>query len=218
MSNNLTLDDLKDGISIMSIDARYIYSRQSNENGYDTSAFWDKDRDILPRKLYKVKIPYSLGLIHWFKMEDTMFERIGNKIYSNDIVNVPFSKASKIIAKDENGNVKYKPQIKVNKKGKYSLKIVEELKTDKKIDELMDEVYPGFILDGERYVQFMRSPGKARTRAILFIKEKLLADFLSWARMGIDYESIPGQVDIAEKKETESIILREIKQISIIHI
>lgn len=211
------LDDLKDGVSIMSIDARYIYGKQSNENGYDTSVFWNNEKSILPRKLYKVKIPYSLGLIHWFKMKDAIFDIIGNKVYSNDIVNVTFNKASKTIAKDKDGNVRYKPQIKVNKKGKYSLEIVEELKTDKKIDELMDEVYPGFVLDGERYVQFMRTPGKARTGAILFIKEKLLKDFLSWARMGIDYECISGQVDIAGLKAAESLILSEIKDIAVIN-
>lgn len=216
MNKKLVLDDLKEGISIMSIDARYIYSKQSNECGYDTSVFWNNDKDILPRKLYKVKIPYSLGLIHWFNMEDTMFGRMGNKIYSNDIVNITFNKASKIVARDENGNVKYKPRIKKSKKGKYSLEVVEELKTDKKIDELIDEVYPGFMLNGEKYVQFMRTPGKARTRAILFIREKLLEDFLSWARMGIDYESISGQVDIAGLKAAESLILSEIKDIAVI--
>lgn len=216
MNKKLVLDDLKEGISIMSIDARYIYGKQSNECGYDTSVFWNNDKDILPRKLYKVKIPYSLGLIHWFNMEDTMFGRMGNKIYSNDIVNVTFNKASKVVTRDENGNVKYKPRIKVSKRGKYSLEVVEELKVDKKIDELKDEIYPGFILDGERYVQFMRSPGKARTGAILFIKEKMLEEFLSWARMGIDYERISGQVDIAGLKAAESLILSEIKDIAVI--
>ena len=200
----------------MSIDARYIYSKQSNENGYDTSVFWNDDKNTLPRKLYKVKIPYSLGLIHWFKIGDARIERVGNKIYSDDIVNVTFNKASKTVATDENGNVKYKPRIKVSKKGKYSLEIVEELKTDKKIDELIDEVYPGFMLNGEKYVQFMRTPGKARIGAILFIKEKLLDDFLPWARMGIDYDSISGQVDIAGLKAAESLILSEIKDVAVI--
>lgn len=158
MCRRITLDDLKDGVSIMSIEARYIYGKQEYDCGYNTSVFWDRDRKDLPRKLYKVKMPYSLGVIHWFKMENTIFDIIGDKVYSNDIVNVTFDKSSKTVAKDKNGNVKYKPQIKVSKKGKYSLKIVEELKRDKKIDDLMDEVYPGFILDGEKYVQFMRSP------------------------------------------------------------
>lgn len=216
MGKKIALDDLKEGISIMSIDARYIYSQQSNEHGYDTSVFWNGNKDILPRKLYKVKIPYSLGLIHWFKMEDTMFGHMGNKVYSNDIVNVTFNKASKTVARDENGNVKYKPRIKKSKRGRYSLEVVEELKTDRKIDELIDEVYPGFMLDGEKYVQFMRTPGKARTGAILFIREKLSEDFLSWARMGIDYESIPGQVDIAGLKAAESLILSGIKDIAVI--
>lgn len=216
MGKSIILDDLKDGVSIMNIDARYIYSKQSDENGYDTAIHWNNAKAVLPRKLYNVKIPYSLGLIHWFKMEYAIFRIIGDKIYSNDIVNVTFNKASKTVAKDADGNVKYKPQIKVSKKGKYSLKVVEELKTDKKINELIDEIYPGFILDGEKYVQFMRTPGKARTGAILFIKEKLLDDFLAWARMGIDYESISDQVDIAGLKAAESLILSEIKDIAII--
>ena len=161
-------------------------------------------------------MPYSLGVIHWLKMENTIFDIIGDKVYSNDIVNVTFDKSSKTVAKDKDGQVKYKPQIKVSKKGQYSLKIVEELKTDKKIDELIDEIYPGFVLDGEKYIQFMRSPGKARTGAILFIKEKLLKDFLLWARMGIDYECISEQVDIAGLKAAESLILSEIKDIAVI--
>lgn len=216
MRKSIILDDLKDGVSIMNIDARYIYSKQSDENGYDTAIHWNNAKAVLPRKLYNVKIPYSLGLIHWFKMEYAIFSIIGDKIYSNDIVNVTFNKASKTVAKDADGNVKYKPQIKVSKKGKYSLKVVEELKTDKKINELIDEIYPGFILDGEKYVQFMRTPGKARTGAVLFIKEKLLDDFLAWARMGIDYESISDQVDIAGLKAAESLILSEIKDIAVI--
>lgn len=216
MNKKLLLEYLKDGVSIMSIEARYIYGKQEYDCGYDTSVFWEKDRKVLPRKLYKVKMPYSLGVIHWVRIENAIFDIIRGKVYSNDIINVTFDKSSKIVAKDKNGQVKYKPQIKINKRGKYSLEIVEELKTDKKTDELMDEVYPGFVLDGEKYVQFMRSPGKARTGAILFIKEKLLKDFLSWARMGIDYEHISGQVDIAGLKAAESLILSEIKDIAVI--
>ena len=216
MSRRITLDDLKDGVSIMSIEARYIYGNQEYDCGYNTSVFWDKDRKVLPRKLYKVKMPYSLGAIHWSKIQNAFFDIIGDKVYSNDIVNVTFDKSSKTVAKDKDGQVKCKPRIKIDKKGKYSLEIVEELKTDKKIDELMDEVYPGFILDGEKYVQFMRSPGKARTGAILFIKEKLLEDFLTWARMGIDYDSISEKVDIAGLKAAESLILSEIKDIAVI--
>ena len=41
----LTIEDLKDGVSIMSIDARYIYGKQDEENGYDTSVHWKKDKD-----------------------------------------------------------------------------------------------------------------------------------------------------------------------------
>ena len=51
-------------------------------------------------------------------MENTIFDIVGDKVYSNDIVNVTFDKSSKTVAKDKNGNVKYKPQIKVSKKGK----------------------------------------------------------------------------------------------------
>lgn len=216
MNRKLLLENLKDGVSIMSIEARYIYGKQEQDYGYDTSVFWNKDRKVLPRKLYKVKMPYSLWVIHWFNTESAIFDIVREKVYSNDIINVTFDKSSKTVARDKNGQVKCKPRIKIDKRGKYRLEIVEELKTDKKIDELMDEVYPGFVLDGEKYIQFMRSPGKARTGAILFIKERLLKDFLSWARMGIDYERISGQVDIAGLKAAESLILSEIKDIAVI--
>ena len=176
MSRRITLDDLKDGVSIMSIEARYIYGNQEYDCGYNTSVFWGKDRKVLPRKLYKVKMPYSLGVIHWLKMENIIFDVVGDKVYSNDIVNVTFDKSSKTVSKDKDGQVKCRPRIKIDKKRKYRLEIVEELKTDKKIDELMNEVYPGFMLDGEKYVQFMRTPGKARTRAILFISKLLVVD------------------------------------------
>lgn len=208
----LTIEDLKDGASIMSIDARYIYGKQDEEKGYDTSVHWKKTRDVLPRKLYSVKLPYSLGLIHWFGMKNSNFEELENEVYANDIINVTFDGASKVIATDKDGNVKYKPLIKSDKKGRYSFEIVKKMKIDKKIDELRNEIYGSFILDGEKYVQFMRSPGKAREGAILFIKEGMLKDFLLWARMGIDFEQIKGQVDIAGLKAAESLILSEIKE------
>lgn len=197
----------------MSIEARYLYKMQYNEIGYNSSIYWNKKRDILPRKLYKVVIPYSLGLIHWFNMKQSAFDIIGRQIYSNDIINVTFTKAAKTIAEDKYGNIKYKPRIKENKRGRYSFEIVEELKTDKTINELKDIIYPGFNLDGEKYVQFMRTPGKARAGAILFIKETLLRDFLLWARMDIDFEKITDRVDVAGLKATESLIFSEIKDV-----
>lgn len=197
----------------MSIEARYLYKMQNNETGYISSIYWNKKRDVLPRKLYKVVIPYSLGLIHWFNMKQSAFDKIGRQIYSNDIINVTFTKAAKTLAEDKFGNTIYKPRIKENRRGRYSLEIVEELKTDKTINELKDIIYPGFILDGEKYVQFMRTPGKARTSAILFIKEDLLRDFLLWARMDIDFENVVGRVDVAGLKAAESLIFSEIKDV-----
>lgn len=204
-------NELKNGVRIMSIEARYLYKMQSSKNGYNSLIHWNSKKDVLPRKLYKVNIPYSLGLIHWFNMEQSVFNKVGKQIYSNDIINVTFSKAAKVKATDKNGDVKYKPCIKENKRGRYSLEIVEELKTEKRINELKDDIYSGFILDGEKYVQFMRTPGKAREGAILFIKEKLLRDFLLWARMGIDFDNITECVDIAGLKASESLIFSEIK-------
>lgn len=203
---------IMNGVRIMSIEARYIYKMQSNKTGYDSSLHWNAKKDVLPRKLYKVEIPYSLGLIHWFNMEESAFDKIGEQIYSNDIINVTFTKAAKIKAEDKYGNKKYKPRIKENKRGRYKLEIVEELKTEKGINELKDELYKGFVLDNEKYVQFMRTPGKARTGAILFIKEKLLKEFLLWARMGIDYDNITECVDVAGLKAAESLIFSEIKE------
>ena len=54
----------------MSIEARYLYSAnkkmdsEHNEIGYDTSRFWDEksNKKKVPDGLYKVKMPYSLGL------------------------------------------------------------------------------------------------------------------------------------------------------------
>ncbi len=209
--NKITDGELKSGIRIMSIEARYLYKMQGSEIGYDSSIHWNKKRDVLPRKLYKVVIPYSLGLIHWFNMEKAIFDNVGKQVYSNDIINVTFNRAAKIIAEDKYGNIKYKPCIKESKRGKYRLEIVEELKTEKGINELKDELYQGFVLDNEKYVQFMRTPGKARTGAILFIKEKLLKDFLLWARMDIDFEKITDRVDVAGLKAAESLIFSEIK-------
>lgn len=210
--------DITNGVRIMSIEARYLYKMQSNKTGYDSSLHWNAKKDVLPKKLYKVVIPYSLGLIHWFNMDLSEFFPKGRDMYSNDIINVTFTRAAKIQAKDKNGSIKYKPRIKENKKrkgnkkGQYSLEIVEELKTEKGIDELKDELYRGFALDGEKYVQFMRTPGKARKGDILFIKEKLLKEFLLWARMGIDYDKITEKVDVAGLKAAESLVFSEIKE------
>lgn len=212
ISTELKIEDLKDGVKIMSIESRYIFKEQNNKTGYNSSVFWNKERNVLPRKLYKAKLPYSLGMIHWHKMENAEFRQNENDIYSNDIINVSFDRASKVIATDKNGNVKYKPVIKKNKKtGTYSFEIVEELKTDLSIDKLRKGLYGGFTLDDEKYVVFMRSPGKARVGEILYIKEKLLDDFLDWARMGIDFEKIEGTVDVAGLKAAESLILSSIK-------
>lgn len=209
----LKIDDLKDGVKIMSIEARYIFKEQDKETGYDSSLYWTKEKDVLPRKLYKVKMPYSLGAIHWFGMEKSDFGIIKNEIYSNDIINVTFNNASKVIATYKNGIVKTKPRIKKSKKGKFELEIVDELVTDKSIDDLRNSLYGGFTLDNEKYVLFMRSPGKARESAILYIKESLIEEFLLWARMGIDFEEIVGEVDVAGLKAAESLILSEIKDI-----
>ncbi len=204
-------EKIKSGVRIMSIDARYLYGMQDKELGYDTSLHWDKEKSTLPRKLYKVDIPYSLGLIRWSKMNPSEFNEIGNQMYTNAIINVTFDGAAKVKAKDKDGNIKYKPQIKAKKRGRLSFEVVEELVKDKGINELKNEIYKGFVLDGEKYVYFMRSPGKARTGTILFIKEKLLNDFMIWARMGIDFNSITEKVDIAGLKASESLVLSEIK-------
>ena len=150
-------EKIKDGVRIMSIDARYLYKMQDNETGYDSSLHWNKERNVLPRKLYKVEIPYSLGIIYWLSRNPSNFKEIGNQIYLNDIINVTFDGAAKVKAEDEKGNIKYKPCIKENKRGRYSLEIVEELVKDKGVDDLKDMIYEGFILDGEKYVQFMRT-------------------------------------------------------------
>lgn len=195
----------------MGIEARYIFKEQDEERGYDSLKFWNDKRNTLPRKLYKVKMPYSLGLIHWYKMEQSIFNKTGNDVYSDDIINVTFNSASKVKAVDKDGNVKMKPRIKKSGRGNYSLEVVEELIKENKIEDLRNGLYNGFVLNNEKYVIFMRSPGKARVGSVLYIKEKLVNDFLLWARMGIDFEKITGEVDVAGLKAAESLILSEIK-------
>lgn len=194
----------------MSIEARYLFKEQDKESGYDSSIHWSKDRVRIPRKLYQVKLPYSLAMIHWHKMDMASFDMINNDVYSDDIINVSFDKVSKKKAVNKNGNIEYKPRIKLGK-NTYSLEIVEELKTDASIDELRKSIYKGFVLDGSKYVVFMRSPGKARVGEVLYIKEKLFDDFITWARMGIDFNEIKDVVDIAGLKASESLILSSIK-------
>ena len=211
ISTKVKIEDLKDGVKIMGIESRYIFKEQDKESGYNSSVFWNKEKKILPRKLYKVKMPYSLGMIHWFNMGQSSFKKVGNDIYSDDIINVTFDRSSKVKAEDKDGNVKYKPRVKKDKKGKYSFEIVEELKTDVSIEELRKGLYGGFVLDNEKYVVFMRSPGKARVGEVLYIKEKLVKDFLLWARMGIDFDKVEGMVDVAGLKAAESLVLSAIK-------
>ena len=206
----ITIKDLQDGVKIMSIESRYLFKEQDKELGYDSTVFWNKEKRVLPRKLYQVKLPYSLGMIHWFKMKTAIFKKIENYVYSNDIINVSFNRASKTKVLDEDKNIKYKPQIRVNKK-RYSFDLVEELKVDKSIDALRNSIYNGFVLDGEKYVLFMRSPGKARVGEVLYIREELFDDFIVWARMGIDFNNIEDVVDVAGLKAAESLVLSSIK-------
>lgn len=211
ISTDVKIEDLKDGVKIMSIESRYIFKEQNKEFGYDSSIYWNEKRKVLPRKLYKAKLPYSLGLIHWFNMELSVFNSIGGDIYSDDIINVSFDRASKVKVTDKDGKVKYKPQIKESKRGKLSFEIVEELRTELSIDDLRGGLYGGFTLNNEKYLVFMRSPGKARVGEVLYIKKSLIDKFLMWARMGIDFEKVDDTVDVAGLKAAESLVLSSIK-------
>ena len=73
------IESLKNGVRIMSIEARYLYSaNKDNEKnnvsiarGYDTLGFWasKSKKEKVPDKLYKVKMPYSLGLEKMYELQ-----------------------------------------------------------------------------------------------------------------------------------------------------
>ena len=63
------------------------------------------------------------------------------------------------------------------------------------------------IINGVKYINFMRSSSKARVVSCLFIKEEYYKDMIKWARLGLE---LTGNVDIASIRAYESLILSSI--------
>lgn len=219
------INELKDGVRIMSIEARYLYSANKKSDdvssmGYDTSGFWDSEskKRKIPDKLYKVKMPYSLGL-------EKMYEISPNEIntddygicYSDMVINVSFKgsakkkKEAKLTKSGERREPKAKFIIKTYGSGKNetaTLNKVERLETELNTEDLRTYMYNnGFELDGNKYVYFMRSTSKSRGGNMLFIKQDYFYKLLmEWARLGITFADTQA-IDVAGIKSYESLVL-----------
>ena len=102
--NKEMIETLKNGIRIMSIEARYLYSANVNGDGmqsvtgYDTSKFGDGEskKKKVPDRLYKVKMPYSLGLEKMYETQSKEFKTDDyDTVYSDMLINVTFKGAAK---------------------------------------------------------------------------------------------------------------------------
>lgn len=179
----------------------------------------------VPEFLYSVKIPYSLGLEKMYEINSEEFKEDDyNSIYTDMVINVTFKGAAKRVAYRRVRGGKYKTDSdgnKVKSKPKYIIKSVgtgykriswikrvERLEIEKNKDALRQYLYDkGFILDGQKYVAFMRSTSKSRGGNMLFIKEQYLTSILyKWARLNITI--LPDMViDIAGIKSYEALAL-----------
>lgn len=223
--NKYMIEDLKNGVRIMSIEARYLYSAnkkmdsEHNEIGYDTSRFWDEksNKKKVPDGLYKVKMPYSLGLEKMYEIQREEFKVDDYDIvYSDMVINVIFkgaAKRKKQLKRNKKGEIKEpKPKyiIKTYGTGKNqsTLKKVSRLETELNTEGLREHMYEnGFVLNGNKYVYFMRSTSKSRCGNMLFIKEEYCNDLLiQWARLGITFSETES-IDIAGIKSYESLVL-----------
>ena len=245
------IEFLKNGVRIMSIEAKSLYTANKQENnpgtGYVTIDKWKKkqledrkERNInetdeinkvdeekikVPEFLYSVKAPYSLGLEKMYEIDIKEFKKdYFNNVYSDMIINVTFKGAAKRVAYRRKRNGNYKIDIngnKVKSKPKYIIKSVgtgyrrvswikevERLEIEKNKDALRQYLYDkGFLLDGQKYVAFMRSTSKSRGGNMLFIKEEYLKTILyEWARLDINI--LPDiAIDIAGLKSYEALAL-----------
>lgn len=228
--NNQMIEELKNGVRIMSVEARYLYSANKNNekksisdiviNGYDTSRFWDSEskKKKVPDKLYKVKIPYSLALEKMYEIKIDEFKSDDyDTIYSDMVINVTFkgaAKKEKILKptkRDEIRKAKPKYLIKTYGKGKNQsaiLKKVTRLETELNTEKLRTHMYNnGFVLDGNEYVYFMRSTSKSRGGNMLFVKKEYFYKLLiEWARLGIVFAENQS-IDVAGIKSYESLVL-----------
>lgn len=221
------ISELRNGVRVMSIEARYLYSanKMEDENrrsipiksgvGYDTSKYWNNDNEKkkVPDKLYTVKIPYSLCLEKMYELNSEEFKEDDYSIqYTDMIINVSFkgsAKREKVLKSGKQAKTKF--IIKNYGKGKNefgSLKKVNRLDVELKRKELREYIYEhGFYLNGEKYVYFMRSTSKSRGGNMLFIKQKYFYDLLmKWGRLGIVFAQ-DENIDIAGIKSYESLVL-----------
>ena len=213
------IETLKDGVRIMSIEARYLYSANKGE-GYDTSDFWDNEnkKKKIPSELYKVKMPYSLGIEKMYEIrKDEFKEDDYNTVYSDMVINVTFkgaAKKEKVLKSTAKGEIrKSKPKyiIKTYGEGKNqsaTLRKVSRLETELNTKDLRTYIYDnGFVLDGNKYVYFMRSTSKSRGGNMLFVKEEYFYELLiEWARLGIVFDENQ-EIDVAGIKSYESLVL-----------
>lgn len=219
------IETLKNGVRVMSIEARYLYSANKEVMelktvGYDSTKFWDNEskKKKVPEKLYGVKMPYSLGLEKMYEIKDTEFKTDDyGVVYSDMIINVTFKGAAKrekqptVTKTGKVRKISSKYLIKTHGKGKNLkayLKQVKRLETELNTKELRKHMYKnGFILDGNEYVYFMRSTSKARGGNMLFIKKEYFYGLLiEWARLGIVFEKTQ-PIDVAGIKSYEALVL-----------
>lgn len=223
--NSQMIESLRNGVRIMSIEARYLYSANKSSNvsianGYDTSKFWNNEskKEKIPDKLYKVKMPYSLGLekMHEVGVDEFKADGYGN-IYSDMVINVTFkgaAKIEKVLKPTKKGEIRQpKPKyiIKTYGKGRNqsaTLNKVSRLETELDTKKLRTYMYNnGFVLNGNKYVYFMRSTSKSRGGNMLFVKEEYFYDLLiKWARLGIIFLK-DQTIDVAGIKSYESLVL-----------
>lgn len=106
-------------------------------------------------------------------------DKIGYKQYTLDIVNVKFERTLNLNDYKEN------------------------------TDEIRKELYEnGFKMNGNKYVEYKRSSGKARVGQTLFIRADYYDEMIKWSRMGLDLDGTV--VDIAGVRAYESLSLSSI--------
>ena len=225
------IQKFKNGVRIMSIDARYLYSAckekddengkvEQNKVGYDTSVYWEENtkKSRVPEKLYAVKVPYSLCLEKMNEVNPNEFVEDDYKnAYTNMIINVTFKGAAKVpkVGKPKSDGTlrKITPKFIIRNAGEgrnkfWTIKKVARLEVEKNRENLRKELYEnGFVLDGNKYVNFMRSTSKSRGGNMLFIKEEYKSRILiEWARLGLEF-SEDEVIDVAGLKSYEALIL-----------
>lgn len=220
------IEELKNGARIMSIDARYLYSANKDDNvmlGYETTNKWQSDgkKRRVPLELYKITLSYSLALEKMYELNKEEFVRDDDGIvYTDAIINVTFNGSAKKVAEPKimkNGMIKnskkFIPEYRGSGKNEVAaLREVDKLEIELTTAQLREYLYEeGFVLDGNRYVCYIRSASKAREGNMLFIKVEYQNEMVNcWARMGI-YIPHNAELDVAGLKSYEALILSSIR-------